>query len=47
MAQRNLSSDKFEVPSKLKLRLGGINSFVDVSLRHGAFLIKKKFKDAS
>ena len=36
MAQRNLSSDKFEVPSKLRLRLGGINSFVAVSLRNGA-----------
>jgi hypothetical protein len=30
---RNLSSDKFAAP---KLRLGGINSSVDVSLRHGA-----------
>jgi hypothetical protein len=35
MDPRNLSSNKSVVPSKLKLRLGGINSFVvDVSQRH-------------
>jgi hypothetical protein len=38
MAQRNLSSDKSVVPSKLRLRLGGINSSMDASLRrHGAY----------
>jgi hypothetical protein len=37
MAPRNISSDKSVVPSELRLRLGGINSSVDASPRHGAY----------
>jgi hypothetical protein len=45
MAPRNLSSNKFVVPSKLRLRLGGINSSVDASLRHGAYQLENVLKD--